>query len=232
MTTQYLEMLKESTINAQPSVKNYSLNWGEDLIEDILIREGIFLDESVLNEGIFSMPINKIKSIAGGITQDISSPEGLKKIKEKYGKMASSITPSDLKNQAVKLAASKGISEEEVNSTFEKILRALVTLKLATFTILTPIGWILIIVSLIKSGSMDSFGKNIKEMMAEIAKGIDRKEGKFDQVLNLGSTAWKFILVCLIPPWFQAVVLAPAAGILIILAFILYIVEVLKIMKP
>jgi uncharacterized membrane protein len=108
----------------------------------------------------------------------------------------------------------------------------LVTFKLGVTTLVTPIGWILIIVSLVKSGSFEKFSDNVKEMMSEIEKGIQKSEGKFNTALTLGSTAWKLILVCLIPPWFQSVVLMPAVGILMLVAFILYIIEVLKIMKP
>lgn len=231
MTTQYLEILKESTFIANPGLSTKNINFGNELMVDVLIQEGFFLDESVLNEGIFDIPMTKMKSIVGDITGKLSSKEGTEQIVKKYGKMTSSFSVSDLKNQAVKLAATKGIEEEKVLSFFERIMRALTVGSNLTSVILNPLGWVFIIICLIKSGGIEQFKKNLNDISSELYKSLDTGGGKFEDAVSLGSTAWKLILVCFIPPWIQFVVLMPAAALISLIGFIMFLVQVYKMSK-
>jgi hypothetical protein len=173
----------------------------------------------------------KLKSMAGSVTSSLGSPDGLQKISQKYGKMASSVSISDLKTQAVKFAASKGISDKQVNSTFEKIVRAVGAWSVLYPLVVTPLGWFILFIGLIKSGSVKQFNKNTEQILNQLRANITSREGNFNTTVELASIAFTLFLACLIPPFIQSVILAPIMGILAFLAYVMFIIQVLKMMK-
>lgn len=213
----YLHALKESEKlkpkNILTTPLDFSLNenyTGEESIYELLVANGVQMD--VLEEGALAMPINKLKGVVAKATADSGTVEGIKKTVSSYGGLARAVKPEAIKNQAMALAQTKGISDKEVLDTFNQVTRFLSLVTVGGQVISNPIAWVVIIIALIKSGDLDTFKKQFKATLNELNKGIQRKDSKFEGSLEMLSTAWKLLLICFIPPWIQIVILSPLAG--------------------
>jgi len=223
----YLNDLKQSIQITDPLVLKTEMNFtkskytGQETIAEILQEYGIDLGDELLTEGLFSTPINKLKGMVSSLGKDIGDMEGLKRIKKKFGSMASRVSTGTLEKKAVQMGAAKDVDEKEIQSAFSIITRALSAYSSALAAVTTPLGWLVLLVALIKSGDLPTFKKNFKEAISELGKAIKNTGTEYEKAISMFSEAYKMLFICLIPPWIQALVFMPVAGILAFIAYIL-----------
>jgi len=223
----YLNDLKRSTIVNNRLLLQAEMDFtkskytGQETIAEILQEYGVELDEDLLSEGMFSVPINKLKNMVMSVGKDVGNLEGLKNIKKKFGGMASKVTNDTMKQKAVQIAATKNIDEKEVASIFDMVARAMSAYSFGGFVIGSPFGWLLIIVALLKAKDFESFKKNISDAITDLGKSITKTGTEFEEAMDLYAWAYKLVMICFIPPWIQAIVLMPLAGVYAFIGLIL-----------
>jgi hypothetical protein len=228
---QYLSTLKESSgqaIGSFVGLLDFSLNetyTGNETIGELLHNEGI--TSIFIEEGIASLPINKLKSISARLMTNAGSKEGLENTKKMFGSMAARIKPADLAQQAQKMGASKGIDEAQIKSGFEKVMRFFGVLNLAS-SLLNPLGRVVVLVALIKAGNFKDFIKGIEESVTEIGKSVERTDSKFEETMKIQAEVMRLLFFCMIPPWIQAIVFAPIMFVMAIYGYVIFVIEFLK----
>jgi len=229
----YLTDLKESTIAINTKLVKFDMDFskskytGSETLKEILKDSGIDFGNEVLTEGIFDVPIDKIKAMASKVSQNLNNMEGLQKIQNMFGGLTSKLSISDIKNYSLKLGATKGVEEKKLLTLFDRILRSLSAAVSLTTILTTPLGWLIILIALIKAGDFKTFEKNVDDLLKEIKKGAQYGSGEFDVALEIGSIAYGFFLACLIPPWIQVFVFMPAAALFCFISFIFFVVAFL-----
>ena len=167
--------------------------------------------------------------MASKIQSNLSSIEGFKKINNMFGKFKGAVSPEKIKSYAVGLGTSKGLTDKQVVSEWDKVMRFLATVGAGMTAIsVWPLTAIIVIVALIKSGDFNTFVSNLKDAMSEIRKGITQTNSDFEAAMQVGALAWTYFMVCLIPPWIQAIVLMPASAIVSLFAFVYFVAAFLK----
>jgi hypothetical protein len=228
---EYLNYLKESlsfSVKEYENIIDFSNNpiyVGTESVGDILVEEGII--KNYLEEGILTIPIDKLKQIFSKLMINSSTIEGLKNTEKIFGGIAKKIKGTEIPKKIIQIAETKGISDSQVNSSFEQILRMLGLLQIG-FYFLAPITWIIVLIALAKSGSFDDFQKHLKSATDELLNSIDKKDSNFEKSMMLQSLVLKLLLACLIPPWIQGVILTPIILVLMLIAYLQFIVEFLK----
>ena len=196
---------------------------GNETIGEMLLIEGI--TDDFLTEGALSIPLNKLKSMVAEIGQNISTMEGLGKIKSKFGPMAKKVPPKEIENQTRHLAAVKGISAKNLNGFFEQTARLTASVGIALTWVETPFIWLLLLVFAIQSNDLVEFKDNIKKFFAEWNKAITRSDSEYERSFKLLGLAWKLIMICFIPPFIQSMALMPVAAVYILVGYILLILD-------
>lgn len=228
----YLSNLKESVIILNPKLTRDEIDFsgstytGNETIGDLLKESGFILENEILNEAIFDTSISKIKSMASTISNNINDMEGMKKIKSSLGGLASKLSISDIKNYALKLAATKGVDEKATLGAFSMLLRVLATAS-NSIALITPLGWLILIIALIKAGDLDTFRNNVNDSIKELKRAIEHGSGPFDSALSMGAVSWGLALACLLPPWIQQIVFAPLSILFGIASFVMFIIAFL-----
>lgn len=228
----YLTDLKESinifdqrrvTTELDFSNSTYS---GDETLGEMLSVVGVD-DIENLQEGILSMPIKGLKNIAFKLSKQAGSLEGMRASKKDLQPIANKVKPEMIKKQIKSMADSKGIPSDEIKKAEVSILRVF-TGAMQTLSIFTnPIGWILLLVALIKSGDVKTFREEFSSMLKEMEKSTKNIDSEFEQSTALGSLAIKLLLFCLIPPWVQSVVLYPLAVVYGLFSYFTFIVAFL-----
>lgn len=231
--TVYLNSLKESIKIPHNFSYDVTMDFslsetytGKETLGELLTDAGI--DFNILEEGILSMPINKIKNMVTQVTANSGNIEGLKKTKKMLGGLANKVKPAELQKKIHSMGVAKGVDKKDIDSAFEKIMRLFGVANLvASFT--NPLGWIVLIVALIKAGSLEEFNRGISEAINELGKSVSNTGSKFEDTMALQSTVMKMLLVCMIPPWIQAVVLGPIAIVYALMAYVVFVIEFLNV---
>ena len=223
----YLINLKESI--RVPNTHNLldfseSSYTGNETFGELLIEMGIDIDTEILEEGILSMPINSMKSLVAKLMGQTGSVDGMKQSKKTLEPMAKKIKPSMIEKQISSMATSKGISDSEIQKSKMELTRAIAGGSNVVNLFISPIGWILLLIALIKSGNIATFKKEFSAMIDEIKKSMSTgSDSPFDDSTELGAQSVKFLLYCLIPPWIQAVILYPLALVYAIAAYFAFV---------
>ena len=198
----------------------YSI-FGDDLFQyenlsesigDILSKE-LGLDKDILTEGIFDLPVNKVKSMIKNF--QTNDPEKLKKATNRFKSSAEKVGVKKIEDSAYNLSRSINIDDKEVASTFTKITRAIAVFQIGMFTTINPLGWALVIIAIImciaKKKPLSEFGDEIVKRIGDGANHIKKDDTTIEKAIALMSIGNRLMLYCFIPPFLQVIILLPIA---------------------